>query len=598
MALAKRSRLACALACTLLLAWLLLALRNSGPARAVGLSQPRLGHGETHTTQRWFVRPGGSGSACAQSAPCALQTALANAAAGDEVWLAAGVYTGTGDCVLAIARSIQVYAGWDGNASGPAWRAPQTFASVLDGQEQRRVIQAATGIALTLDGVRVVNGRAAGRGGGLYAQNAALTLRDAVFERNLAVTASGDAYGGAACIEGGSLRVLSCTFRYNAANCSGACYSNGGALYISGTLSASVESSLFEANDAWIGPGISFQEAGAAPLEVRLCTFRDGGQGLSVAGRPGGYGGGIDADEASVVLVGNAFIHNRANENGGAVHVRTGDATLERNLMSGNEASFGSAVNLEYWTHFTLTNEIITDSRPRYYWYQSAAAIHVEGRSDGSVLHNTLARNADGVGGYGLQVMGHSSVRVINTILVSHTVGISVGADSSARLDGTLWGAGDWMNQRDAAGAGALVTGTVNVYGPPDFVNPAGGDYHIGPASAAIDRGVASGVDYDYDGEPRPRGADYDIGADELGQPTPTPSATPAKTPTTPGVTATASPSASRTATPTITPTLTRSATPTRTVSATPSATRTPTSTGAAAPRRVFLPVLLRRAAW
>lgn len=55
----------------------------------------------------------------------------------------------------------------------------------------------------------------------------------------------------------------------------------------------------------------------------------------------------------------------------------------------------------------------------------------------------------------------------------------------------------------------------VNLWGSPAFVNPDGGDYHITAASAARDAGVNAGVSVDIDGDPRPVGAGYDIGADE-----------------------------------------------------------------------------------
>jgi len=48
-------------------------------------------------------------------------------------------------------------------------------------------------------------------------------------------------------------------------------------------------------------------------------------------------------------------------------------------------------------------------------------------------------------------------------------------------------------------------------------VNPDGGDYHIGSGSGAIDTGVNAWVTTDIDGELRPYGLGYDIGADELG---------------------------------------------------------------------------------
>ena len=72
-------------------------------------------------------------------------------------------------------------------------------------------------------------------------------------------------------------------------------------------------------------------------------------------------------------------------------------------------------------------------------------------------------------------------------------------------------------NETDWGGAGTIVTGTINIWGDPDFVDPGAGNYHVGPGSAAIDRGVDAGVVDDVDGEPRPQGSGYDIGADEVG---------------------------------------------------------------------------------
>ena len=127
------------------------------------------------------------------------------------------------------------------------------------------------------------------------------------------------------------------------------------------------------------------------------------------------------------------------------------------------------------------------------------------------MLHNTIARNDNT---YGVRITGGSAVALTNTILVSHTVGITVTTGSTATLQGTLWGSGTWGNDSDWGGDGAIVTGTVNIWGDPAFVDPDGGDYHIGPSSAARDAGVPAGETDDVDGDPR-LGA-LDIGADEF----------------------------------------------------------------------------------
>ena len=54
--------------------------------------------------------------------------------------------------------------------------------------------------------------------------------------------------------------------------------------------------------------------------------------------------------------------------------------------------------------------------------------------------------------------------------------------------------------------------GTTNV--DPQFVNRAAKDYHLkatSPAKDAVDAGPAT----DFEGDPRPRGTKFDIGADE-----------------------------------------------------------------------------------
>ena len=42
-----------------------------------------------------------------------------------------------------------------------------------------------------------------------------------------------------------------------------------------------------------------------------------------------------------------------------------------------------------------------------------------------------------------------------------------------------------------------------------------GGDYHLTEASPCIDDANSAGLDTDIDGEPRPQGARFDMGADE-----------------------------------------------------------------------------------
>ncbi len=66
-------------------------------------------------------------------------------------------------------------------------------------------------------------------------------------------------------------------------------------------------------------------------------------------------------------------------------------------------------------------------------------------------------------------------------------------------------------------------TGTYNIDSDPLFVDPTTGDYHLAEGSPSIDTGTDDTIAYpnlpidDIDGDPRPYGVSYDMGADELG---------------------------------------------------------------------------------
>jgi len=59
-----------------------------------------------------------------------------------------------------------------------------------------------------------------------------------------------------------------------------------------------------------------------------------------------------------------------------------------------------------------------------------------------------------------------------------------------------------------------------NISADPLFVDPTGGDYHLQSGSPCVDAGIDPVpdwglVNFDFDGDARPYGAGWDIGADE-----------------------------------------------------------------------------------
>ena len=87
----------------------------------------------------WFVTASGTGTACSQTSPCPLATALAGASDGDTIYLAGGTYTGTGTEVIAVTGNVTILGGWDGASSGAVVRDPGAYPTILDGQSSRRV---------------------------------------------------------------------------------------------------------------------------------------------------------------------------------------------------------------------------------------------------------------------------------------------------------------------------------------------------------------------------------------------------------------------------------------------------------------------------
>jgi len=460
-----------------------------------------------------FVSPVGAGTACTQAQPCTLATALSQAIAGDTVYLAAGTYTGVGEAIATITQSLTLYGGWDGTASGPVGRDPALYPTTLDGEGARRGVYVSGDITVTLEGFTVTNGTALDVGAGLYAQNAHLTLREMTFYSNvISTTATGDPYGGGAAVEGGTLQVEACTFRANSVWAKQG--PAGGGLAISATLAATVLDSLFQDNDAWVACGLSFIGAGRnlAPITVSGNRFLDNGWGNSPGIASGGYSAALEIVDADAQVIDNQFVHNWASNGWGTVGVFYSTLTLARNLIYDNTSFYdASGLYLHLASPFTVTNNLIVDNQSTYYWTEHQA-VHVRGGA-GWLLHNTIARNDNT---YGVLIDRGATVTLTNTILVSHTVGISVTTGSTVTLEATLWGSGEWANGSDWGGGGSIVTGTVNIWGLPHFIHPDGGDYHLGSGSRAVDRGVDAGVADDIDGDPRPYGVGYDIGADEL----------------------------------------------------------------------------------
>ena len=464
-----------------------------------------------------FVTPTGGGD-CSQASPCALQTALGLAVNGDTIYVAGGVYTGTGSEVIAVTQSITLAGGWDGATGGRVVRDPAAYPTTLDGEWARRVVYISGNITPTLDGFIVTRGNATGLltgcpgnpdgcGGGVFVISAhPLIVNNTITNNVAAITTTGNptvaiGFGGGLYLNDATRAVISGNLIIsNVASLASRGY--GGGIHLEGIL---------------FGAQVQFNQVLSNAATTKNAV---------------GYGGGISGGPGGVVIRGNSVIGNRANGYGGGegagLYQWFGSATYLNNLVTGNLGSAGSqAVYLGYSASHFESNRVVDNATSQgikfqgVFWGSSGPTLvnNIVARSGDrtlslhggmgwplttTLLHNTLVGSGSGTGVY--VATGYIALFLTNTIVVDHTWGITntFPASSTVLADHTLF----WANTHDG------IRGANPVDGTPTFATDG---YHIGSGcSAAIDAGVSAGVTTDIDGEARPYGPGYDIGADEL----------------------------------------------------------------------------------
>ncbi len=366
------------------------------------------------------------------------------------------------------------------------WTTPDPAAhpTTLDAQSKGRVVLIAGEITPTLTGLRLTGGNATGLGG------------DAL-------------YGGADV--GGGLFILSATATLsnswvysNTANDDPLLpLSEGGGLYLASGAST-LYANTIATNTAQYGGGValSLSEATVSRNSIFGNLANDGG-----------WGGGLYIEASTVDLNHNAITTNSADTgSGGGLAAQYGTLTLSDNIIASNTITDVAGAGGGVYLNFTIagfTNTVIVDNEAGL-----GDGVYVAPVSSVNFKHTTLANNTGGDGsGIYVESSSFTTVNLINTILVSHTVGVSADADATVDLNSTLFGGGT-----NTSGTGTIIN--TNVYGGnPGFANPSAGDYHLTSSSAALDVGIDAGVTTDLDGLTRPIGLGFDLGAYELYNP-------------------------------------------------------------------------------
>ncbi len=477
-----------------------------------------------------YVAPTGSdsGDCTVVTSPCrTVQYAVDQAAEGDEIRVATGTYTDIHarsgiTQVVYISKTVTVRGGYSADFS--AWD-PAQYATTLDAQSAGRVFYIIGDITTTLEGLSLTHGDAVGLGGGRWGDDAGggvYVMTATIAISNCRIVNSSAYYGGGLFL-----------WDSNNATLTGNQISNntaerGGGVELYYSNNATLTGNQINNNAAARGGGLELYYSNNTTLThgtimSNTTTSHGGGLYMSFSSdnttltnntitnnSSGDDGGGIFATGNNTMLMNNTIMGNTASDKGGGLYLYLGKTTLTNNTIVSNTASNGGALYL-LSNNADLQNDIIADNVAE----NDGGGLYVQASS--SVLrHLTLARNSGSTGIYVTEYAVSSSYLVMtNTILVSHTVGLSVTSGSTATVQATLWGSGKWANGTDYGGEGTIITGTVNVRGDPAFVDPDAGNYHILSTSAAVNAGVDAGVTTDIDGDTRPSGLGYDIGADE-----------------------------------------------------------------------------------
>ena len=241
-----------------------------------------------------------------------------------------------------------------------------------------------------------------------------------------------------------------------------------------------------------------------------------------IKSNPDGQGGGVNNGIVEYSTMEYTTTATSDYTNGVDVHTGVNwiiRHNLFRNIVAPAGQLAGPAVLM--WNHssgsITEGNTFINCARAIAYGMSQLTTGH--DHTGGIIRNNFIYRASNQPGDVGISVADSPNTQVLNnTLLLSATYGSPIeyrftGSTgvviTNNLLDGTVLA-------RDGA------TGTVSHDAAATasmFVNPSAGDLHLkSTATSAIDMGVTvSNVTDDWDGNTRPAGAAYDLGADEYG---------------------------------------------------------------------------------
>ena len=236
-------------------------------------------------TTIWYVNAAATGANTGQSWPNAftsLQSALAVAQSGQEVWVAAGTYVPSARTIsgnpwsatFALPNGVSLYGGFVGGEGNAAQRNPSAHPTILDGCGVYHVVSRTSyGEEAALVGFTIRGGQAIGTladqraGGGIYCTNGQLRIADCLITGN----AASDCGGGVHLAEPGIRPVFThCRFASNTA-------AAGGGMCVAAQTGPELTDCTFEGNTASgsLGGAIYLRaSSSSAQTTIVRCVFK------------------------------------------------------------------------------------------------------------------------------------------------------------------------------------------------------------------------------------------------------------------------------------------------------------------------------------
>jgi len=463
----------------------------------------------------------GCDAVCGGGCYSSVQAAVDAASEGHVIHIADGTYA-PGGTVAAITKTLTLEGGYATDFSA---HDPDLYHTVLDAQWGGSVISITNAGDVILHILTLTRGDGTGNcgangcGGAIYAVGTNLYVGISVITNNVG-TITNTGFGGAIYATGCNnlTEIWGNHIVSNTANAtpSSASYGYGGGIYVHcGPAFVSgnrIEDNAGHVSYHGVGGRLYLTSITGGDVMTNVISGNKGTKNL--INRDGSGGGMYLGSSTGVYVAANRIEDNWGNPKGpgygAGLNIQSSDVHLARNTIISNTCGDpqqawvnpggGIYISNNANRSITLTNNLIAGNRASSHQGGGIDAIsYWPSTLNLLLINNTFADNH----GYGLELERYVSASFTNNIISGHSEGITTTTPASTTI---LADTNLFSNTLD------LIVGTNATLLDPQLTIT----YHLSADSPAVNAGIPSGLATDVDGDTRPDGCFYDIGADEL----------------------------------------------------------------------------------